>query len=671
MDKPRIGYAARGTEAHLHAPVRYLPIIVVPDMMGSRLTDPRTGNLAWNPLGLPLGKGPKVFAVDYLRLQQTSAELVPDETHGFADDDPDYPKALNIKHLANLMPDLYGDLAKGLAGLELGTGFMPGCPLKPRVYCCGYDFRLDNARSALRLAAVVDEALRETRERKVVIIAHGMGGLVARYYSRILGGESRIFRMFLIGSPTLGAPSAFTQLKQGPPGFYLKDLLDDTSAKDKVSEGIQMAGSASAAIGGALGSGAGAGTRIGKATKGFFGELFSVLCLGSGRYLMRKETTAFVRQMPSVYQLLPGALYCRNHVNWAIFDPLATGIPPTGYVILLPTLLDAAEALAGGAMNALSSGKQKLGDTFKSDLDSFLKPDDAERTSPLATRNCETLVHRLVTIGNLITNKVPPTPPGQQPDPTYSTSGFTNFTTGVTKVGEMVSRIQRCIMDCTSNKSLYSDIFTGLLDFVELRPMCAANLALAYRFDDSLIVNPCPIAAQTPLGLLMSTVIKPALGLLAPSLPDFAHKGIDGMLAGDQKDAAKRAKATAYVHPATINVYGTTEPVEAGCLLLPTDVLSNNDSNLVQWMLVPGTLMEAFALLMPGAGAATGLASQALGDGTVPIASANPAPEVLSNPLLDAHAVPLVDHEGLPGSDDVRLYLKTQFEGFALDFLAT
>ena len=33
--------------------------------------------------------------------------------------------------------------------------------LTPRVYCCGYDWRQDNARSASRLAGIVDEALRE------------------------------------------------------------------------------------------------------------------------------------------------------------------------------------------------------------------------------------------------------------------------------------------------------------------------------------------------------------------------------------------------------------------------------------------------------------------------------------------------------------------------------
>jgi hypothetical protein len=78
--------------------------------------------------------------------------------------------------------------------------------IKPKVYVAGYDWRRDNAQSALRLASIVEEALADTGARKCIIVAHGMGGLVARYYSQMLGGESKISALFLVGSPTLGMP---------------------------------------------------------------------------------------------------------------------------------------------------------------------------------------------------------------------------------------------------------------------------------------------------------------------------------------------------------------------------------------------------------------------------------------------------------------------------------
>ena len=38
MTKPRIGYAVLNEKARLHAPLRYLTIVIVPGIMGTRLT---------------------------------------------------------------------------------------------------------------------------------------------------------------------------------------------------------------------------------------------------------------------------------------------------------------------------------------------------------------------------------------------------------------------------------------------------------------------------------------------------------------------------------------------------------------------------------------------------------------------------------------------------------
>src|SRR5690606_28705628 len=128
-----------------------------------------------------------------------------------------------IQGKQELVGSVYGRLANALA--EMHDEPFNDYGVRPRVYCCGYDWRLDNARSAMRLAAVVDRALTETRARQVIIVAHSMGGLIARYYCRVLGGESKVHQLYLVGSPTLGAASAYYQLKRGMDGAYVRDFV--------------------------------------------------------------------------------------------------------------------------------------------------------------------------------------------------------------------------------------------------------------------------------------------------------------------------------------------------------------------------------------------------------------------------------------------------------------
>jgi pimeloyl-ACP methyl ester carboxylesterase len=683
-DKPRIGYASLGAPARLHAPVRYLPIIVVPGIVGTRLTDPVTDKLAWNPTGLPFSGAPKAFTVDYDRLTQTTAELVPDETHGWDDDDPRADAVKNIKHYYNLVTDFYGNLAQSLAALD--TGKTGDIQLKPKVYCCGYDWRIDAAKGALRLAAVVDEALRETRERKVIIVAHSMGGLVTRYYCRVLGGESRVQKVILIASPTMGAPTAYTQLKHGVPGFYLKDFLQDSSSLDHMAEGIQQAGAvaqmAATAIISVGDKVTKTGPRVGRAFMGLLGDMFVALCIGSGRFLTRKETTYFARQLTGIYQLLPNALYCRDHKNFVIFDPLATGHPPTGFMIVFPTLLDIATAALGGGLDMFSGPTQKIGDKFKSSVNSFLKPEEAERTSKLAHRNMQTLEERLAAIGQAFADKSDFTPVGQNTE-----TGFSKFASNekmaILMLIELIQRAQKSFVDCTNNRQFYGDIYTGLLDIVEQRALCAANLQLAFRFDDALTLDPRPAIGTTPLGLLEG-MIDPVLTAIGGALstgwsaltksPAQQEADAAKQKALDQKRAeaeARRPKPRMYMHPNTVSVYCTTEEVESGCVLLPTDILSNDDSNIVRWLLLPSTLLLALPMLAAGADHGAGLASQEFGDGTVPVASANPDPAVLSNPFVATHTVDFVQHADLAASHDTFDFVKEQIQDEIPQFLMT
>lgn len=633
IDKPRIGYAALGSEkAHLHAPQRNLPIILLPGIAGSRLTDPVTGKMAWNPLGFPLGKDPGEFAADFDRLSQVSAELVPDEGHAFDDDDK-RPEAISgldvaphVKHYYNVLNGVYGKFAKAL--LTLSTDTSP--PLvRPRIYCCGYDWRQDNAKSAMRLAEVVEEALAETRERRVIIIAHSMGCLVARYYCRVLGGEAKVHRLYLIGAPTLGAPGAYLNLKHGLPGLYAKDIVEDTWKGDKAAileEGIQMG---SMVEGGILNAVSPGGGLIDKVTA-FTGDLFIALSLGAGRLLSRDDTMRFARQIPALYQLIPGAVYCRENKNWIIFDPAATGLKPTGFMITLPSLFDILAEICG--------------DGFKE----FFRPGDAERNSPRANRNMHTLVQRVEAIGEA------------------------DLKGKAIMIVELYERLTQAFVDCRSDRALYSDIYTGLLDHVELRAVCAGNLALAHRFDEALTVSPFPEKGMSPLSFLKSTVLGPILAPVLPSLPSSVADFITDDKKSKKEDK-KRQKVRVYIPPRTVNVYSKMLPVDAGALIIPTEQLSDDDSNLVRWMLIPYALaLPAILAMSKGSGFAAKTMEQAYGDGTVPTTSAYPDPGLLSNQFVgEFNSVSMSNHKDLACDDKVYEFIRGDIVKSVPEFLAT
>lgn len=718
--KPRIGYAVLNQKARLHAPLRYLPIIIVPGIMGTRLTDAKSGELIWNPLGKPLGDGPQPFAVNNERLSQTSSELVPDETHGYDYDEDDKEKEIQgIKHFYNLVGDFYGKLAKAMAKLDCGQS--GEYQLKPRVYCAGYDWRLDNAKAALRLAGVVEEALRETGERKVILLGHSMGGMVSRYYCRVLGGESRVHALFLLASPTLGAPAAYTQLKHGPPGFYLKDMLQTENTRDSVTEAFQEAAMGETAIAnltniapeGAALAAAGASKearhlamkgRRKTSIVGLLGEMFVILSLGAGRWITRKESTYFTRQMPAIYQLLPSSLYSREHKNWMIFDPLATGHPPTGYMIIFPTLLDLASSLASGIGNALSSATSKKGDKMKDDIKAFFNPEDAEYTSGRATRNRQTLEERVASIVRAVKNDNTGAAPGQEKSVMESEADAAK------QIIELYQRAQKSFMDCTNNRQVYDDIYTGLLDIIELRAICASSLQLSYRFDEALTVNPRVEAGTTPLDLvqgLLGPVLTPlgvglgkiegvvadgvtsfvgaAIGATFTKQHDFnpgerfsraeADRATDGTKkkAREDRDAADRIKnkPLVYMPPNTFNAYCTTEEVEPGCLLLATDIVSNDDSNFLRMILLPYSLALALPQLAMGADHSSGMASQAFGDGTVPTVSSNPDPALLSRQFVVSHEIKYARHADLASAADTITWVTEKIQNMLPAFLAT
>jgi hypothetical protein len=76
-----------------------------------------------------------------------------------------------------------------------------------------YDFR----RSVADAARTLERAVRDTpaSERGVIVLAHSLGGLVARYWIAELGGSARCRALSTLGTPHRGAPRALDVLVNG------------------------------------------------------------------------------------------------------------------------------------------------------------------------------------------------------------------------------------------------------------------------------------------------------------------------------------------------------------------------------------------------------------------------------------------------------------------------
>jgi pimeloyl-ACP methyl ester carboxylesterase len=78
-----------------------------------------------------------------------------------------------------------------------------------------YDWRLSNFDNAKLLRAKIEQISSSSRSGKVDILAHSMGGLIARIYLQTLGGFERVHNLILMGTPNFGSASVFKELRDG------------------------------------------------------------------------------------------------------------------------------------------------------------------------------------------------------------------------------------------------------------------------------------------------------------------------------------------------------------------------------------------------------------------------------------------------------------------------
>jgi pimeloyl-ACP methyl ester carboxylesterase len=132
--------------------------------------------------------------------------------------------------------DFYGSLFNALEDYGDYQLTQPGTPFAGggrRYYQFAYDWRYDNVHTAKLLDEYIEQIRRDYNDPdlKVDIIAHSMGGLVARYYMRYGGedvldgnefpvtqaGAKKVRRLIQLGTPNLGTISILHSIIEGYP----------------------------------------------------------------------------------------------------------------------------------------------------------------------------------------------------------------------------------------------------------------------------------------------------------------------------------------------------------------------------------------------------------------------------------------------------------------------
>lgn len=198
------------------------PLILIHGLLGSRLEDSDSGHEAWP------GPWHRLLLSSYPDLARPIGTPA-----SYPDMHVDQLRAGGLFD-ASFAGDYYQRIRQTLEG---PGGYVPGTPGspagvgRPRYYVFSYDWRQDSTLTAAALEQLILQIQSDydNPELQVDIIAHSLGGLIARYYARYgsvdlldgnefpvtMTGADNIRRMILLGTPNLGSVSAIMAFVEG------------------------------------------------------------------------------------------------------------------------------------------------------------------------------------------------------------------------------------------------------------------------------------------------------------------------------------------------------------------------------------------------------------------------------------------------------------------------
>jgi pimeloyl-ACP methyl ester carboxylesterase len=188
------------------------PVIFIHGVLGSRLKDTKVKEDIWP------GAISRLLSHDY---SDAAYEINPDTLEPKPSNDVPYDIFDGAAG-----KDFYGKIVHTLSeigGYKLSKVGQKVDPKQKHYYVFLYDWRQDNVRSASQLADYIEQIRLDYNnpKLKVDIVAHSMGGLIARYYIRYgkqdvvndnefaekqsMYGSERVRRVILLGTPNLGS----------------------------------------------------------------------------------------------------------------------------------------------------------------------------------------------------------------------------------------------------------------------------------------------------------------------------------------------------------------------------------------------------------------------------------------------------------------------------------
>lgn len=183
---------------------RRVPIVFVPGIMGSRLFNDE-GEEKWAKFPYVLDDMPDMdLEGDGVTPVKTPLHIIPDDVKGIVTEvcwlKRGLPKIVRCR-------DFYAPTIRHFQEL--------GYQEKENFWVFPYDWRKDLRSAASSLERLVNVIQVETQAEQVYIVAHSMGGLVARQYISDIDNAEEVKGMVFLGTPFLGTPKAFHALQSG------------------------------------------------------------------------------------------------------------------------------------------------------------------------------------------------------------------------------------------------------------------------------------------------------------------------------------------------------------------------------------------------------------------------------------------------------------------------